>query len=487
MKKNDIVKLKIIDMNNDGLGVAKIDDIVFFVKNGLYGDLVLATITKITKNIVYAKATEVLELSKYRNEKKCKVSNSCGGCQIIDLEYKKQIELKTNFVKNNLIKLAGITKEYLDKIFEGALLIDEPFYYRNKVQIPLALKNEKLIYGFFAKRTHYIIENEGCFLSFAKSDDIINIICSSIIDVSKKLNMKMEDLIYDEKEHQGKLRQILLRKSNYTKDLSITLVSNETNYRKNEHVYSEIKNSILEKIKRVDDIVLKTITLNINNEKNNVILGKENIILYGDGYIEDELLGVKFHISPVSFYQVNNKMTKKLYETVVEFLDANGKETLLDLYCGIGTISCIVSKHVKKVFGIEIVKEAIDNANENVKINNINNVEFHVADIDGFLSLKEKNNDRDDLFFNNIQNEKVEIVIVDPPRKGLTVNTIEFIKKIAPKKIIYVSCDSATLSRDLKEFMRNKDYQVSKIKIVDMFPNTMHVETVVLMTRGEGQ
>ena len=198
-------------------------------------------------------------------------------------------------------------------------------------------------------------------------------------------------------------------------------------------------------------------------------------------------MGVKFHISPVSFYQVNNKMTKKLYETVVDFLDANGKETLLDLYCGIGTISCIVSKYVKKVFGIEIVKEAIDNANENVKINNINNVEFHVADIDGFLSLKEKNNDRDNLFFNNIQNEKVDIVIVDPPRKGLAINTIEFIKKISPKKIIYVSCDSATLSRDLKEFMRNKEYQVSKIKIVDMFPNTMHVETVVLMTRGEGQ
>lgn len=481
MKKNDIVKLKIIDMNNDGLGVAKIDDIVFFVKNGLYGDLVLATITKITKNIVYAKAIDFLELSKYRNEKKCKVSNSCGGCQIIDLEYKKQIELKTSFVKNNLIKLAGITKEYLDKIFEGALLIDEPFYYRNKVQIPLALKNEKLIHGFFAKRTHCIIENEGCFLSFAKSDDIINIICSSIIDVSKKLNMKMEDLIYDEKEHQGKLRQILLRKSNYTRDLSITLVSNETNYKKGEHLYSEIKNLILEKIKRVDDIVLKTITLNINNEKNNVILGKENIILYGDGYIEDKLLGVKFHISPVSFYQVNNKMTKKLYETVVDFLDANGKETLLDLYCGIGTISCIVSKHVKKVFGIEIVKEAIDNANENVKINNINNVEFHVADIDEFFSLKE-NNDSNNLFFKNIQNEKVEIVIVDPPRKGLTVNTIEFIKKISPKKIIYVSCDSATLSRDLKEFMRNKEYQVSKIKIVDMFPNTMHVETVVLMS-----
>ena len=483
MKKNDSVKLEIIDMNKDGLGVAKVDDMVYFVKNALYGDVVIANVTKVNKNLVYAKATNIFKVSKYRNSKKCEVSDSCGGCQIFDLRYEKQVELKENFVKNNLIKIAGLNKSEIENVYCGSLIMDEPFYYRNKVQVPLAYKNNKLIYGFFASRTHYVIENSGCFISFKESNKIINSICSCLMDVNKKLNVPLDKLIYNEEEHKGLFREILIRKANYQNDISITIIVNDTNYKNNMNIYSKLKDLIIERIKSIENVELKTITLNINNEKNNVLLGKENIVLYGGGFIEDMMLGIKFQISPMSFYQVNNVMTKKLYETIIDFMEANGDETVLDLYCGIGTISLIISKYVKKVYGIEIVKEAIDNANCNMKINNISNAEFLVADIDKFFSLEEKIESNESLFFENIKNERIDTIIVDPPRKGLTINTIEFIKKISPKKIIYVSCDSATLSRDLKVLLADEKYKVSKIKIVDMFPNTMHVECCCLVEK----
>lgn len=475
--KNELVKLYIEDMNNDGLGIAKSNGLVFFVKNGLIGDKVLAIITKETKNIIYAKVQQIIEESIYRVNPICNVSDSCGGCQLDKLDFDKQIELKVNLVKKNLKNIGKIDEITIENAYDGVIYENNILHYRNKIEIPLCKRNNKIISGFYAKRTHYIIENDNCPISFEGSQ--------VIIDIIKKALKKANCSIFDETTKKGNFKEIFLRKSNNKNSVSIVLIVKELKYNLKIAYYKKISDLILNTIKNFKcDLNVENIYLNINNNDDNTLLGDKFILLYGNKYLTDKLNDINFNIMPQSFYQINNKMTEKLYNVVVSYLDINKNQNILDLYCGIGTITLILSKYCNIVCGFEIVEQAIICSFENAKQNNIKNAYFKCLDVNDISNNNSdiviKNYKGDKQNFNDI---KFDTICIDPPRKGLDKNIINYILNISPQKIIYVSCDSATLSRDLNIFLNN-GYELKKIKLVDMFSYTMHVETVVLLTRN---
>lgn len=465
-KKNEKIELDIIDMTKDGLGVAKVDSQVFFVKDAIVEDRVNAVITKVTTNIIYAKALEVINKSKYRVEPKCKVSNSCGGCQLLNLGYKKQIELKRNIVLNTISKIGKIDIDFLNKCYEGVLAMDVPHRFRNKMQVPFATRDGQVIYGFYAGRTHHIVEFDHCLAGFKGSDAILNIIREAIT----KYNIS----VYDENTNEGAFREVLMRCGNVSNEISLTYIINDKDYLENLELYKSFDNFVIEELRtRVGASTasphkLVTSTLNINTSNTNVLFGNKNVVLRGPGYIEDSIGDIKYHISPESFYQVNMKMTKRLYDKVLEYADFKVSENILDLYCGIGTISLYIAKKVKKVLGVEIVEKAVENAKSNAELNNISNANFICLDASKIT--------KESISINN----DIDTVIVDPPRKGLDSATIDLIKELNPKKIIYVSCDPATLARDIDILCNvEKQYRVQKFANVDMFPHTMHIETVM--------
>lgn len=492
--KNEKIELDIIDMTKDGLGVAKVDSQVFFVKDAIVEDRVNAVITKVTTNIIYAKALEVINKSKYRVESKCKVSNSCGGCQLLNLDYKKQIELKRNIAVNTISKIGKIDIDFLNKCYEGVLAMDVPHRFRNKMQVPFATRDGQVIYGFYAGRTHHIVEFDHCLAGFKGSDAILNIIREAIT----KYNIS----VYDENTNEGAFREVLMRCGNVSNEISLTYIINDKDYLENLELYKSFDNFVIEELRTrvgVDTIrpncsgrhsvvqcrgelaspnnvgastasphKLVTSTLNINTSNTNVLFGNKNVVLRGPGYIEDSIGDIKYHISPESFYQVNMKMTKRLYDKVLEYADFKVSESILDLYCGIGTISLYIAKKVKKVLGVEIVEKAVENAKSNAELNNISNANFICLDASKIT--------KESISINN----DIDTVIVDPPRKGLDSATIDLIKELNPKKIIYVSCDPATLARDIDILCNvEKQYRVQKFANVDMFPHTMHIETVM--------
>lgn len=458
--KNEKIELDIIDMTKDGLGVAKVDSQVFFVKDAIVEDRVNAVITKVTTNIIYAKALEVINKSKYRVESKCKVSNSCGGCQLLNLDYKKQIELKRNIAVNTISKIGKIDIDFLNKCYEGVLAMDVPHRFRNKMQVPFATRDGQVIYGFYAGRTHHIVEFDHCLAGFKGSDAILNIIREAIT----KYNIS----VYDENTNEGAFREVLMRCGNVSNEISLTYIINDKDYEKNLELYKSFDNYIVKELRRGEACEPVTSTLNINTSNANVLFGNKNIILRGPGYIEDSIGDIKYHISPESFYQVNMKMTKRLYDKVLEYADFKVSENILDLYCGIGTISLYIAKKVKKVLGVEIVEKAVENAKSNAELNNISNANFICLDASKIT--------KESISINN----DIDTVIVDPPRKGLDSATIDLIKELNPKKIIYVSCDPATLARDIDILCNvEKQYRVQKFANVDMFPHTMHIETVM--------
>lgn len=502
MKKNDKIEIDIIDMTKDGLGLAKIDGQVFFVKDGLIGDKAEAVITKVDKSIIYAKTINIIEKSKYRVEANCIVFSACGGCQLLNLDYKKQIELKKNYVLSCLKKIGkfnniiitdndGINTIEIDKdsvLYTGIVESDNIYNFRNKMQVPFSEKNGEIIYGFYAGRTHNIIEFDRCLVGFEGSDKILQII--------KHALKKYDISIYDEKTHEGIFREVMLRKGNVSNEVSITYIVNDKYYKNNLDLYQQFNTYVIKKYSETNPhskIVLSTSTLNINSNHNNVIFGNVNVVLKGNGCIEDSIGDVKYHISPESFYQVNAYMTKKLYDAVLDFADFKGDEDVLDLYCGIGTISLYIAKYVKSVCGIEIVEKAIENAKENARINNIDNSSFICENVSKFSTDSEKEYSKylsntiieDDNKKTVYKGKSYDTIIVDPPRKGLDIETIKFIEEINSNKIIYVSCDPATLSRDLDILCHgeNASYRLVKVKNVDMFPHTMHIETVCLVKR----
>jgi len=473
--KNQKIELEIIDITKEGLGIAKQDSQVFFVKDAIVGDKVNAVITRVNASVIYAKALEIIKKSKDRVESKCKVANSCGGCQLLNLDYNKQLELKKNSVINTLSKIGKIDLEFLRQRYDGILSMETPHRFRNKMQVPFAIRNDKVIYGFYAGRTHHIVEFDYCLAGFKDSDIILNIIRDAII----RFNIS----VYDENKNEGVFREVLVRCGNESNEISLTYIINDKNYEENIDLYKKFDEYIVEKCGKIEELgstsnvgkiainsaKFVTSTLNINTSNTNVLFGNKNVILRGTGYIEDYIGDIKYHISPESFYQVNMYMTKLLYDRVLDYGNFSGSEKVIDLYCGIGTISLYVAKYVKSILGIEIIEKAIENAEENAKINNIKNADFACGDIS-------------ERYGGNELIDSYDVVIVDPPRKGLDEKVINCIASMKPQKVIYVSCDPATLARDIKSFSC-KQYCLDKFVNVDMFPHTMHIETVALLKR----
>ena len=446
--KNEEYTVEIVDNGFEGEGIAKIDNFTIFIPNAIKGEKVKILIVKVLKTHAFGKILEIITPSINRADTDCTTYKRCGGCNLRHIEYKETLKIKQNIVQN-----------LVNKMLKSKLKVEEtigmknPYNYRNKAQYPVGINKEgKPTIGVFANRTHEIIQIDECFIQNKLTQDLAKFVFDYIV----KNNIS----IYDEKTKKGLIRHIVTKIGINTNQIMCILVINGKVI-PNE---KDLVNRILEKFPQV-----KSIVKNINLKDTNVILGQENINLYGDGYIEDKLGSFKFKISPLSFYQVNPVQAEKLYNIGIQGCKITNEDIVFDLYCGIGTISIFMAKYAKKVYGVEIVEEAIEMANENAKINDINNIEFITGDTQKIL---------DDLI--NNKNVVPDVVVVDPPRKGLDNITINNILKIMPKKIVYISCNPATLVRDLS-YLEDM-YMIKFIKPVDMFPFTSHVETVSLLT-----
>lgn len=436
--KNEEYIVDIIDNGFQGEGIAKINGITVFIPKAIKDEKVKIKILKVKTSIAYGKVIEIIEKSKYRKESDCNTFSRCGGCNLRHIDYDYTLEIKKNSVESTLRKALGRNVQITD-----ILKMDTPCNYRNKLQYPVGKDyNGNPIMGVYAERTHSIIETKECMLQDKLSQDIAN----DIFDFIVKNKIK----VYDEKNLKGSIRHIVIRIGKKTNQVMVTLVSNTKKIEKE----SELVKYITSKYPQI-----KTIVKNLNNKNTNVILGQENEVLYGEGYIYDYLGDFKFKISPMSFYQVNPIQTEKLYSKVVEYAGLSGKETIFDLYCGIGTIGIFASKKIKKLYGIETVSQAIEDAKENAKINNIKNSEFFVGDVEKTLPefIKERNITPD-------------VVFVDPPRKGCDKTALDTLMQIKPKRIVYVSCNPETLARDLK--ILEEKYDLKEVSICDMFPFT---------------
>ena len=449
INKNDEFIVNIIDDGINGEGIAKIDNFTVFVKGAIKGEKAKIKIIKVLTSHAYGKILEIIDRSVYRKNPDCDTYNRCGGCCLRHIDYEYTLKIKKNIVENVL------RKQGLDYIKVNDVLgMKKPYYYRNKLQYPLGLdKANNKVMGVFEERSHNVINTEKCMIQ----NKLIQSIANDIFTFIKNNNIS----VYNEKSLKGIVRHIIIRVGIKTNEVMCTLVLNE------DKIEKEVEEKFVEYItKRYSQI--KTIIKNINSRNTNVILGDKNIVLYGNGYIYDDILGYKFKISNMSFYQVNPVQTEVLYLKAIEYASLKGEETIFDLYCGIGTIGICASKKSKKLYGIETIKEAIDDARENAKINNISNAEFFVGDVEKKLPEFIKKN-----------NIKPDVIFIDPPRKGCDKTAIYTILNIVPKKIVYVSCNPSTLARDLKMF--EEKYDIKEITPVDMFPFTSHVEVCALL------
>lgn len=454
-KKNQTFTIEIQDIGSNGEGIGRIDGYTLFVKGAIPKDVVRVKLTKANKNFGFAIIEEIISPSPDRVNPVCPVSSKCGGCQLQHLSYQKQLEYKENIVKNNLERI-GKAKDF---VMHEIIGMENPYFYRNKSQYPVRKgKDGQIKMGFYAGHTHSIIETEKCYIGTAENELVLKIIRAHME------KYKIEP--YDEVEHKGLVRHILIRKGFATGEIMVCIVINGECYPNADSLVSELLN-----INGMTDI-----SLNVNKEKSNVILGKRVINLYGNEYITDMIGNVKFRISPLSFYQVNPAQTVRLYETALKYAGLSGKENVWDMYCGIGTISLFLAKSARHVYGVEVVPQAIENARSNAKINNIDNVEFFVGKAEDVLPE----------YYEEQENKGVrasaDVIVVDPPRKGCDVRLCETIIKMQPERIVYVSCDSATLARDVKYFEGN-GYKLREVQPVDMFPQGGHVETVVLLSK----
>lgn len=450
LKKNEECIIHIEDMGNDGEGIGKYQGYTLFVKNALVGDTVRIHVMKCKKNYGYARLVEVIEPSPYRVEPKCKIAFQCGGCTLQHLDYEEQLRRKQKKVTDCIERLGGITEGY---VMEPIIGMETPYYYRNKAQFPVGIKNGKLAIGFYAGGSHTIIDTENCCIQAKENEDIIRCVRSFLEEERVS--------IYNEETHEGLVRHILTRVGFVTGEIMVCLIINGNDLPGKEKLVNKLK----------DIKGMTSISLNINKEKTNVILGNKIKPLWGEPYITDYIGAVKFRISPLSFYQVNPVQTRVLYEKALEFADLEGNETVWDLYCGIGTISLFLAAKAKKVYGVEIIPQAIEDARENARINGIENAEFFVGAAEEVLPEK-------------FGQEKIyaDVIVVDPPRKGCAESLLDTIVLMAPKKVVYVSCDPATLGRDLK-YLSARGYELKRVQAVDQFGHTGHVETVVLLTR----
>ena len=461
MNKNDIVTVEITDIGVSGEGIGHVDGYTLFIKDAVIGDVVEAKVMKAKKNYGYARLMKVITPSEYRVEPKCAFARRCGGCQIQEMSYDRQLVFKDQKIRGNLERIGGFTKDQIDTVMQPVVGMEHPFGYRNKAQFPFGTDKEgNPITGFYAGRTHDIIANTDCALGVEQNKEILEI----ILQYMRENKIKS----YDEKTGKGLIRHALIRYGFKTKEIMVCLVINGKKLPKAER--------LIEKLIQIEGMT--SITISPNTRRDNVIMGDSYEILWGQGYITDYIGNVKYQISPLSFYQVNPVQTEKLYGLALEYADLKGDETVWDLYCGIGTISLFLAQKAKQVYGVEIVPQAIDDAKENAKINAIDNAEFFVGKAEEVLPEYYAEYERE----HNGETAHADVIVVDPPRKGCDETLLETIVKMQPEKVVYVSCDSATLARDLKYLCAN-GYEIKMCRGVDQFPQSVHVETVVLLSQ----
>ena len=451
MEKNQEFTVSIEDISEDGAGIGKLDGYIWFIKDAVIGDVVRARAMKMKKNYGFARLMEILTSSEARVEPKCPVARQCGGCQLQAMSYEEQLKFKERKVKNHLLRIGKFKEDEIHML--PIMGMKEPWRYRNKAQFPFGLdKNGNIVAGFYAGRTHDIIECEDCLLGVEENKDILGII---------KGFMRVHGIRpYDETTHKGLVRHALIRKGFHSGEIMVCLVINGEDI--------PAKEQLVEELCQVKGMT--SISYSINQEKTNVIMGKEIVNLYGPGYITDNIGNVTYQISPLSFYQVNPVQTEKLYGTALEYAGLTGNETVWDLYCGIGTISLFLAQNAKKVYGVEIVPQAIEDARRNAALNNITNAEFFTGKAEEVLPEQYEKN-----------KVYADVIVVDPPRKGCDQVCLDTILKMAPKRVVYVSCDSSTLARDLR-YLADGGYEVEKVRCCDMFGQSCHVETVVLLS-----
>ena len=467
MKKNDVFTVTIEDMGEDGAGIGKTDGYTWFIKDALIGDVIQASVMKMKKNYGFARLVKILEPAPGRVEARCPVARACGGCQLQELDYREQLRFKERKVYNHLKRIGGMDRLFLPEdrekaagvpnavVMEPIIGMEDPWRYRNKAQYPVGLgKDGQPAAGFYAGRTHSLIPAPGldCLLGCQENKELLKI----ILDFMKEYKIPP----YDEAAHQGLVRHVLLRKGFSSGGLMVCLVING----------EELPHGG-ELAERLRAAGVSSVSYSVNMERSNVIMGTRIVNLYGPGYITDTIGDIEYRISPLSFYQVNPVQTEKLYGTALEFADLSGGETVWDLYCGIGTISSFLAKKAGKVYGVEIIPQAIEDARENARRNGIENVEFFVGKAEEVLPEQYERN-----------HVRADVIVVDPPRKGCDPVCLETILKMAPERVVYVSCDSATLARDVK-FLEENGYRATRVRPVDMFPMGGHCECVVKLER----
>ncbi len=454
IKKNEIVKVRIEDIGVNGEGIGKVDGYTLFIKDALIGDEVEAKVMKSKKQYGYARMTRILTPSKDRVAEKCAVARQCGGCQIQAMSYEKQLEFKQRKVQNHLVHIGGFDPEYIASIMQPICGMKEPFYYRNKAQFPIGTdKDGQVIAGFYAGRTHSIIANTNCALGVPAN----KIILERVLQYMRNAQISA----YDESNGTGLVRHVLIRYGFTTKEIMVCLIVNG----------DQIPHSdqLIEILKSIQGMT--SITYSCNTKKTNVIMGESYKTLWGKPYLTDYIGAIKYQISPLSFFQINPVQTKKLYEQALEYAELTGEECVWDLYCGIGTISLFLAQKAKEVHGVEIVPQAIEDARHNAVINHIENAQFYVGKAEEVLPREYE--------YNHVY---AEVIVVDPPRKGCEEGLLRTMVAMSPKRIVYVSCDSSTLARDVK-FLCENGYELKKLRAVDQFPMTVHVESVAMLVR----
>ena len=449
-RKNDIVTLEIVDCGTDGEGIGKADGFTVFVKDAVIGDTVTAKIMKAKKNYGYGRLMEILKPSPYRVEPICPSARQCGGCQLQAVSYEEQKAFKEKKLRGHLERIGG----FKELPMEPLIGMDEPYHYRNKAQFPVGRNKEgRIVTGFYAGRTHAIIENRDCALGIPQNKEVLD----RVIAHMEKYNIAP----YDEMTGKGLVRHIFVRYGFFTGELMVCLIINGQDL--------PHQKELVEKLGEIPGMT--SISLNINKKRNNVILGDKVKTIWGKEYITDKIGDISYEISPLSFFQVNPHQTWKLYSKALEYADLHGEETVWDLYCGIGTISLFLAQKAKFVRGVEIVPAAIEDARRNAHLNEIDNVEFFVGKAEEVLPREYEKN-----------GVYADVIVVDPPRKGCDEMLLKTILKMQPKRVVYVSCDSATLARDLR-FLCDNGYELKKVCGVDQFPQTVHVETVCLLSK----
>ena len=452
LSKNKEYIVDIVDIGQGGVGIGKYEGFTVFVDGGLVQDKIKVKITKSKKNYAVGDMIEIIEKSPFRVARKCSENlRQCGGCQIQELDYQKQLDIKTNEVKQVISRIGKLD----DVVIHDTLGMEHPFRYRNKAQFPIQKKDNMPVIGFYKKKSHDLISTDECIIQHEVNDKIIKIIKTYI----RAYNVS----IYDEKTHKGLLRHVVTKVGFTTGEVMIVLVANGKKLPYLKELASVLKENIPG---------FKTLVVNVNTQKTNVILGKENIVAYGDGMIRDYIGELVFEISPLSFFQVNPLQTEVLYNKALEYANLGENDTVFDIYCGIGTISVFLAQKAKKVYGIEIVEDAIKDAKRNAKINNMDNVEFYVGKAEEVVPKMYK------------EGKRANVVVVDPPRKGCDEKVLDTIISMQPDRVVYVSCNPSTLARDLA-YLNERGYKCHEIQPVDMFPHSVHVENVAWLSKAD--